>query len=210
MDRDFSCVIGSGVLAFASEIQARDRQAITLALRFAHRAAQDLYEEAEDDWFQYYRRQLRFLGWDAQPALISNTARLQGLAITERAREHMQAQGTHFAALGGRGLKALARSPNGMKLLEQFARRHRHGMFQLFSCRPGKAPSGVPVIDLVVYHEELDLGASKGWFLDDTALPLRQAYIGLVRFDVRSFERTHMPKIAQRFERFEGDYLAML
>lgn len=203
-------VVGSGVVSFDSSIDSAQREVVTYALRFAYRAATDLYTEAGGQWHDYYRRQLRFLGWDAQPAEHAWNPDMSRVAVTDRACKMIAGQGEHFAALARRATEALKVTPAAGALIQKHARAHKHGMFQLLPCTRRKAPSGVSQIELLVYHEEMDLAGSAGLFSNTQPPLLTTAHIGLVRFDVRSFEATHLPKIRQRFQKLQGDYLSLL
>ncbi|UFH49073.1 hypothetical protein [Pseudomonas sp. KNUC1026] len=210
MSNAIMSVVGSGLLSFDSSIEPTQREAVTYALRFAHRAAMDLYAETGGQWYDYYRRQLRFLGWDAQPADHAWNPDMSRVAVTDRACKAIAGQSEHFATLARRASQALSVAPTAGMFLQQHARAHKHGMFQLLPCTQRKAPSGVSRIELLIYHEELDLAGSDGLFSAARPPLLTQAHIGLVRFDVRSFETTHLPRIRARFQKIQSDYLSLL
>ncbi|PVZ09761.1 MULTISPECIES: hypothetical protein [unclassified Pseudomonas] len=203
-------VVGSGLVSFGPEIDRAQREAVTYALRFAHRAATDLYNESGGQWYDYYRRQLRFLGWDAQPADHAWNPDRSRVAVIDRAVEMIAAQDKHFAGLARRATEALKITPAAGAMLQKQARAHKHGMFQLLPCTKRKAPSGVSQVELLVYHEEMDLAASAGLFSSTYPPLLTDVQIHVVRFDVRSFEATHLPKIRERFRKIQGDYLSLL
>ncbi|MBD1554334.1 hypothetical protein [Pseudomonas typographi] len=210
MDSAFTSVIGASVLIFDDDIEPAQRKAVSLAVRFAYRATQDLYKEQGGQWYDYYRRQLRFLGWDAQPPSHVYAPDTRRVSITDHACKQVAAQGLRFGELAARGLDKLKGSPQGTALLEHYAREHHHGMYQLLPCTARRGAAGARLLDLLVYHEELDLHATGNTLFGATSAPLITVHIGLARFDVGSFQRAHMPAIAKRFEKLRGDYLALL
>lgn len=207
-------VAGSGLLSFAPEISERERISIIYALRFAQQAASDLYgEQAQDDWFTYFYRQLRFFGWDAEPATGVYRPSLERQSILDAALEAVGREQPRFHDLAVAGVEALTGDEEGLVLFESYARRHQHGMFQLLPCMRSRLGSGVGVVDMLVYHEELDMTkSSPGCFITHAPIPQIQARIGLIRFDTRAFETTHLPKIKARFDKpwEDGTYLRLL
>ncbi|WP_225776071.1 hypothetical protein [Pseudomonas sp. Marseille-Q5115] len=207
-------VAGSGLLTFAPEISERERISIIYALRFAQQAACDLYgEQAQDDWFTYFYNQLRFMGWDAEPPSSVYRPSLERQGILDAALETVGREQPRFHDLAEAGVEALTGDGEGLMLFERYARRHQHGMFQLLPCARSRLASGVEVVDMLVYHEELDMTkSSPGCFVTYAPIPHIQAQIGLIRFDTRAFEATHLPKIKARFNKpwEDGTYLRLL
>lgn len=207
-------VAGSGLLSFAPEISERERVSVIYALRFAQQAASDVYgEQAQDDWFTYFYRQLRFMGWDAEPPTGVYRANLERQSILDAALEAVGREQPRFHTLAVAGVQALTADGEGLVLFERYARRHHHGMFQLLPCARSRLGSGVGVIDMLVYHEELDMTkSSPGCFITHAPIPHIQARIGLIRFDTRAFETTHLPKVKARFNKpwEDGTYLRLL
>lgn len=90
-------VAGSGLLSFAPEISERERMSVIYALRFAQQAASGLYgERAGDDWFTYFYRQLRFLGWDAEPPTGVYRPNLKRQSILDAALDALAASSRAF------------------------------------------------------------------------------------------------------------------
>lgn len=209
-----AAVAGSSLLSFDSQISPRERMAVAYALRYAHQATNDLYQQHEGgDWHDYFRRQLRFLGWDAQPPMHPYDPDRRRQQVFEAALDTLRSQGPRFMDLALIGVEALKADEGGLVLFEGYARRHQAGMFQLLPCSRGKAASGVALIDMLVYHEELDMRAAKqGCFMADHPPPRLTCRLSLVRFNARAFENTHMPKIVARFDKpwEDGRYMRLL
>jgi hypothetical protein len=206
-------VAGSALLSFAHDISERERIAVTYALRYAQQAAADLYTQQQGgDWHGYFRRQLRFLGWDAQPSTHPYNPDRQRQRVLDAALDTLQAQGPRFEHLAAAGVQALELDDEGLLLLERYARRHQTGMFQLLPCARGTSASGVALVDMLVYHEELSMqSASQGCLTADDPPPRITCRLGLIRFNARAFESTHLPKIMARFARpWEDDHYMRL
>lgn len=207
-------VAGSGLLSFAPEISERERISVIYALRFAQQAASDWYSEhAGEDWFSCFYRHLRFLGWDAEPPTAVYRPGLKRQSILETALAAVAREQPRFHDLAVAGVEALTADAEGLVLFERYARRHQHGMFQLLPCARSHLVSGVGVVDVLVYHETLNMtDSSEGCFVTHAPAPFIRAHLGLIRFDTRAFETTHLPKIQARFSKpwEDGTYLRLL
>jgi hypothetical protein len=209
-----AAVAGSSLVSFASQITARERAAVTYALRYAQQAANDLYHQHKGgDWHDYFRRQLRFLGWDAQPPTHPYDPDRRRHQVLEAALDTLREQGPRFMDTAAAGVEALKADEGGLVLFEGYARRHQQGMFQLLPCAQGRAASGIALIDMLVYHEELDMRrAGQGCLITDHPPPRITCRLSLLRFNARAFETTHMPKIVSRFAKpwEDGEYMRLL
>lgn len=59
-------VIGAGIVSFLPGMDAAQASKVKLALAMAERATQTAYREGLiENWFDYYRNQLKFMGWDS-------------------------------------------------------------------------------------------------------------------------------------------------
>ena len=64
-----SAVIGAGIVSFLPGIPAALHNKVQLALAMAERATETAFREGLiEDWFAYYRNQLKYMGWDAVSA----------------------------------------------------------------------------------------------------------------------------------------------
>lgn len=207
-------VAGSGLLSFAEDISERERSTVIYAIRHAQQAASDLYEQQSSaDWFEFFCRQLRFLGWDAAPPSEPFKPNRGRQRVLEAAVEKMRERDPHFHSLAVAGVQALQADEPGLLLFERYARRHHYGMFQLLPCARSRLASGVGVVDLLVYHEELDMrDTSPCCLIKDTPPPAITARLQLVRVDTRALEATWLPKIKARFVKpwEDGTYMRLL
>jgi hypothetical protein len=195
-----SAVLGSGLLSFSPDINEHERVSVIYALRFAQQAAWDAYPgNPAGDWFDYFCRQLRWLGWDARPPqpYVPSRSRQR---LFDVAVEALAVNGPRFQQVAAMGMKALLQNRAGLLLFERYARRHHQGMFQIMPCMRARLTSGTGVLDMLLYHEELDMReASQGCFIGEAPPPLISCRLGVVRFGIRAFETTWLRKIEARF-----------
>ncbi|WP_426150306.1 hypothetical protein [Pseudomonas sp. DC3000-4b1] len=195
-----SAVLGPGLLSFGTDISERERMSVIHALRFAQQAAWDAYPgNPAGDWFDHFCRQLRWLGWDARPPQPYTPSRSRQ-RLFDTAVEALALNGPRFRQVAAMGIEALLQNRPGLLLFERYARRHHHGMFQIMPCARARLDNGTPVLDMLLYHEELDMrDASPGCFTREAPPPLISCRLGVVRFGIRAFETAWLPKIEARF-----------
>ncbi|WP_313741547.1 hypothetical protein [Pseudomonas sp.] len=192
MDTPGAAVVGSSIVSFMPHIDQARRESVMLALLMAEQSTAQAHKEgAVTDWFDYYRRQLQFYGWDALSA--------EQVHWPDEQRKHIRdkALAAIGQAAGERHVDAMRLAYAGLRgappTLLQFERSAIEcGSFRLLPC----APSGGGRVDMVLCHETLTAQSSTlGFLFDEQRKTCVRAE--LVRFNVRLFEQQHRAKVAR-------------
>ncbi|MNM80324.1 hypothetical protein D3C81_922900 [compost metagenome] len=188
-----SAVIGAGIVSFLPGISAAQRNKVKLALAMAERATDTAYrEELVEDWFAYYRNQLKYMGWDAVPAEQVHWPDAHRAKQADQVLETIAATaGEHFASAISVSLQKLLSSPSPLQALERRAYERQH--FQLLPC----APAGANRVDMVLYHETDARSAFSAGFISHKRSH-RNVRAELVRFNILAFEHSFLPKVQDR------------
>lgn len=185
-------MVGSSVVSFMPQIDRAQRESIMLALLMAELTTAQVYKEGlVTDWYDYYRRQLKFYGWDAL------TAQQVHWPDEQRARIRDKALQVIGEAAGERHVETMRLAYTGLHdappTLLQFERSAiEHGSFRLLPC----GPSSDGRIDMVLYHETLTAQHRTAGFLFRERRDTR-VKAELVRFDVRVFDQEYRAKVAR-------------
>ncbi|MEB6588488.1 hypothetical protein MXM82_04950 [Pseudomonas asiatica] len=188
-----SAVIGAGIASFLPGISAAQKNNVKLALAMAERATETVYREgAIEDWFAYYRNQLKFMGWDAVSAEQIHWPDGRHAKQADQVLETIAATaGDHFASAINISMQKLLAKPSVLQELERRAYERQH--FQLLPC----APAGAGRVDMVLYHEIDTRSAFRAGFISHTRSH-RNVRAELVRFNVLAFEHSFLPKVQTR------------
>ncbi|HGM5581377.1 TPA: hypothetical protein ACKP22_003080 [Pseudomonas putida] len=188
-----AAVIGAGVVSFLPGLSLAQKDKVKLALALAERATQAAFDEGlVQDWFAYYRNQLKFMGWDAVSAeqvhwpdagRVEQVDKVLGLIA--------KTAGEHFASNVEVSLQRLRNSPQTLTTLEKHVRERGH--FQLLPC----APAGQNRVDMVLYHEVDTQDAWSAGFITRKR-GMKNVRAELVRFNILAFENSHLPKVHAR------------
>ncbi|MBF8700652.1 hypothetical protein [Pseudomonas putida] len=193
MSESTSAVIGAGIVSFLPGISARHRDKVKLALAMAERSTEAAYREGLiEDWFAYYRNQLKYMGWDAVSAEQVHWPDEQRARQADQVLETIAATaGEHFASVIGISMHKLLANPTPLRELERRAYERQH--FQLLPC----APAGANRVDMVLYHETDTRSAYSAGFISHKRSH-RNVRAELVRFNLLAFEHSYLPKVQDR------------
>lgn len=188
-----AAVVGNALMSFFPGIDKDMRERAQTAMLFAQRATREVVENGHvGDGYDYYRRQLQFLGWDAtspresfDPDLERLSAREAMLARIGAAADDAYSEVTRWS------IDALGLIQPALFRFEQ--RSLASAAFQLLPCRvtrPG-------YLDMVLYHETLTREELGNGFLyrERTSTRVRAE---LVRFNARLFEQQFGDKVRDR------------
>lgn len=193
MSEAAAAVIGAGVVSFLDGVPAAHKYKVKLALALAERATETAHREGlVQDWFAYYRNQLKFMGWDALSPEQVHWPDQQRTRQVDQVLETIAATaGEHFATATGIALHKLVANPSVLQKLEHYALERQH--FQLLPC----APAGANRVDMVVYHETDVRSAFSAGFINRKRSH-KHVRAELVRFNLLAFERSFLPKVQDR------------
>lgn len=186
-------VIGAGIVSFLSGISPQQSDKVKLALAMAERATETAYQEGLiQDWFTYYRNQLKFMGWDSVSAEQIHWPDERRSKQTDQVLETIAATaGEQFAAATSLSMQKLLSSPSVLGELERRAYERQH--FQLLPC----APAGANRVDMVLYHEvDIRSAFSAGFISHKRSHQIVRAE--LVRFNLLAFENSYLPRVQER------------
>ncbi|MGE8467274.1 hypothetical protein [Pseudomonas putida] len=177
-------VVGASLVSFIPGVSQGQRKAVKLAALWAETVTlQDMAKENAQDQYQYYRKKLMYLGWDAKSAEEVHWPDPQRPKIVDQALSKIDAiAGVQHSSNMALALEALKK--NGKPLLHFESRSKDRAQFQLLSC----APVSGNYVDIVVYHEAGNVAAFTAGFMfrerRDT-----QVTAELVRFNTRLFDQ---------------------
>ncbi|MDF0733769.1 hypothetical protein P0Y43_24120 [Pseudomonas entomophila] len=196
MDNREAAVVGASVVSFIPGVTVEQRQAVKLAALWAESTTlKTLPGATAGEQYDYYRKQLKFLGWDAQPPEEAHWPDPQRPAIVDQALRRIDAvAGERHSS--GMALAFEALKGEGPALLHFESRCQERGVFQLLSC----APVGNNYVDMVVYHEAADAKLLTAGFLFRERRSLKVS-AELVRFNTRLFVQQHRDKVLRATEK---------
>jgi len=188
-----SAVIGAGIVSFLPGIPATQKNKVKLALAMAERATETAYKEGLiEDWFAYYRNQLKYMGWDSVSAEQVHWPDERRARQADQVLETIAATaGEHFASAISISMQKLLANPSVLQELERRAYERQH--FQLLPC----APAGVGRVDMVLYHETDIRAAFSAGFISHKRSH-RNVRAELIRFNLLAFEHSFLPKVQDR------------
>lgn len=194
-DQDSAVVVGGALAGFLAGVEPEARESVKLALTFAQRATRDVFDKGMvEDWFEYYFKQLKFLGWDAQPPRRQILDPSRGMMLERVLKTLEQAKNQQFADLIERSVRGMRGNPAALSLFDTEARSKDGAMFQFIPC----AMQNPGYVDLVLYHREIKVAESASSLLCAQKLDgktLIAPRVELVRFNARGFQQTHQARL---------------
>ncbi|OCT34009.1 hypothetical protein [Pseudomonas putida] len=193
MDETNAAVIGAGVVSFLPGLSLAQKNKVKLALALAERATQTASDEGlVQDWYAYYRNQLKFMGWDAVSAEQVHWPDAERAKQVDKVLGLIaKTAGERFASNVEVSLQRLRNNPQTLATLEKHARERGH--FQLLPC----APAGQHRVDMVLYYEVDTRDAWRAGFLSRKR-DMNNVRAELVRFNILAFENSYLPKVHER------------
>ncbi|MFJ5255333.1 hypothetical protein ACIP8I_09060 [Pseudomonas sp. NPDC088414] len=156
-----AAVVGGSVVTFASGLPASHREDIYMSTAFAQRATRlALADGLSEDWFGYYCRQLKHLGWDVpkpQTFLPSGIAPMG----TEAVQRISASLGDAFSLPMSRALAKLERNLSALELFETASLGADVGYFQMIPC----VMNGAHKVDMGIYHRQFKIQRNVSRFL---------------------------------------------
>lgn len=193
MDEANAAVIGAGVVSFLPGLSLAQKNKVKLALALAERATQTAFDEGlVQDWYAYYRNQLKFMGWDAVSAEQVHWPDAERAKQVDKVLGLIaKTAGERFASNVEVSLQRLRNNPQTLATLEKHARERGH--FQLLPCAPAEQHR----IDMVLYYEVDTRDAWRAGFLSRKR-DMNNVRAELVRFNILAFENSYLPKVHER------------
>lgn len=135
-------VADSSILSFHPEVSAAQRDSVLLAISAAEMVTRDAYEQGLiDDWFNYYRRQLMFYGYDPLQASEVHWPGGERPNIVDKALRSIAAAsgGSELALSMGGTLEALrAHATRWCILSSGCKKREFFNCYPVLQARPGR------------------------------------------------------------------------
>ncbi|WP_435034590.1 hypothetical protein [Pseudomonas neuropathica] len=156
-----AAVVGGSVVSFASGLPASHREDIYMSSAFAQRATRlALADGLSADWFDYYCKQLKYLGWDVPKPQTFSPA---GTApMGQKAVQRISASlGDAFTLPMNRALAELERNVRALELFESASLSANVGYFQMIPC----VMNGAHKVDMGIYHRQFKIQRNVSRFL---------------------------------------------
>lgn len=184
MQTDEAAVVGASLVSFIPGISLGQCKAVKLAALWAETVTlQDMAKETAQEQYQYYRKKLMYLGWDAKSAEEVHWPDPERPKIVDQALSKIDSiAGVRHSSHMALALEALKK--NSKPLLHFESRSRDRAQFQLLSC----APVSGSYVDIVVYHEAGKTAAFTAGFVFRER---RNMCVNaeLVRFNTRLFDQ---------------------
>lgn len=148
-----AAVVGGSLIAFAGDLPKSHREDIYLSTLYAQRATRAAVADGlVGDWFEYYRKVLKFIGWD-----VPSPAGLRGMPTGTMGDQVVQQitkrLGDSFASPIRRAMAALEQNLAALELFESSSLTQEVGVFQTIPC----VANGLHKVELGLYHREFRL-----------------------------------------------------
>lgn len=183
-----AAVVGASVVAFASGVPTSHRDDIYMSTAHAQMATRAAIEDGlSTDWFEYYCKVLRFIGWDVpkpQTLTPSRNSLLAGQA-TQRISTIM---GEEFSEPMRRALVAIERNTLALKRFESTSIHGDGGYFQIIPC----VMSGPNKVEMGIYHRQFRIRRQVSGFLfgeDETLIHNSVEQIAAITFNTLHYAR---------------------
>jgi hypothetical protein len=163
-----AAVVGGSVVAFASDLPASHREDIYMSTAFAQYATRAAFNDGlSGDWFDYYRNQLKFLGWDV-PEPETLLPLQDGLMGRQAIRSISTRLGEAFAQPMSRALAQMEHNALAHKVFDSTSLGSDGGYFQMIPC----VMNGPNKIDMGIYHRQFQIrrNVSRFLFVEDQTL----------------------------------------
>lgn len=156
-----AAVVGGSVVAFAAGLPASHREDIYMITAYAQQATRAAVNDGlSGSWFDYYRKQLQFLGWDVpKPQRLSPLA--DGALGSQGARQILLELGESYSTPMIRALEAMERNAQAIALFDDIAYTAEAGVFQMIPC----VMDGPNKVVLGLYHREFRVSRRGSGFL---------------------------------------------
>lgn len=156
-----AAVVGGSLVSFGSGLSSQDRQDIYMSNLFAQMATRSAYEDGlVGNWFDYYRNQLRFLGWDTAKPIDLRPDR--GLVMGDGAYKQISnTLGERFATPAGQALDSVRQNAKALGGFEGASLVRERGFFQLLPC----VAKGAGKIEIGLYHKQFKTRKTVSRFL---------------------------------------------
>ena len=156
-----AAVVGASVVAFAAGLPATHREDVYMITAYAQQATRAAVNDGlSGSWFDYYRKQLQFLGWD-----VPKPQRLSPLADdalgSQGARQIQLKLGESYASPMRSALGAMERDAQAIALFDDIAYTAEAGVFQMIPC----VMDGPNKVVLGLYHREFRVSRRGSGFL---------------------------------------------
>ncbi|UVK99387.1 hypothetical protein [Pseudomonas sp. B21-048] len=163
-----AAVVGGSVVAFASGLPASHREDIYMSTAFAQNATRTAFNNGlSGDWFEYYRNQLKFLGWD-----VPKPETLLPMQNSLMGRQAMRCISTRlgeaFSQPMRRALEQMERNALALKVFDSTSLGSEGGCFQMIPC----VMNGPNKVDMGIYHRQFQIrrDVSRFLFVEDQTL----------------------------------------
>lgn len=183
-------VVSTSLASFLPGVSADQRRAVKLAALWAESTTfNSMFNEPRAQQYEFYCRQLKYLGWDALSAEQVHWPDPQRPALVDQALKQIDAlAGERHSSSMALAFQALRKGgPPLLHFESSCAQRER---FQLLSCAAGSRN----YVDMVLYHEAADAATFAAGFLFRERRNT-QVHAQLVRFNCRLFDQEHRDKV---------------
>ncbi|MCF4997293.1 hypothetical protein GIW70_09260 [Pseudomonas syringae] len=156
-----AAVAGASVVSFAADLPDSHREDIYLSTLYAQRATRAACEDGlSGDWFEYYCRTLKFIGWDMPrpQSLLAVPGGSMGNAATEQISARL---GEVFSEQTNRALAALERNAEALGIFESTSLSGDMGHFQIIPCVQKDAYR----VQMGIYHRQFSFRGQVSQFL---------------------------------------------
>ena len=190
MQKHETVVVGAGLVSFIPGVSLEQRKAVKLASLWAETVTlKDVAKDAHREQYQYYRKKLMFLGWDAKSAEEVHWPDPQRPKIVDQALSKIDGvAGSQHSSSMALAFEVLKK--NDWALLQFESRSKEREQFQLLSC----APVNGSYVDIVLYHEAGNSAVFTSGFLFRERRNM-QVTAELVRFNTRLFDQERRSRV---------------
>ena len=177
-----AAVVGASVVAFASGVPTPHRDDIYMSTAHAQMATRTAIEDGlATDWFEYYCKVLRFIGWDV-PKPQTLTPSRNSLMAGQATQRISTIMGEEFSEPMRRALLAIERNTLALKRFESTSIRGDAGYFQIIPC----VMSGPNKVEMGIYHRQFRIRRQVSGFLfgeDETLIHNSVEQIAAITFN---------------------------
>ena len=177
-----AAVVGASVVAFASGVPTPHRDDIYMSTAHAQMATRAAIEDGlATDWFEYYCKVLRFIGWDV-PKPQTLTPSRNSLMAGQATQRISTIMGEEFSEPMRRALLAIERNTLALKRFESTSISGDAGYFQIIPC----VMSGPNKVEMGIYHRQFRIRRQVSGFLfgeDETLIHNSVEQIAAITFN---------------------------
>ncbi|MBP5945863.1 MULTISPECIES: hypothetical protein [unclassified Pseudomonas] len=177
-----AAVVGGSVVAFAGSLPASHREDIFMSTAYAQKTTRAAIEDGlSADWFEYYCKVLKFIGWDV-PKPQTLTPLRNSLMAGQATQRISTIMGEEFSEPMRRALVAMERNTLALKLFESTSIRGNAGFFQIIPC----VMSGLNKVQMGIYNRQFRIKRQISGFLfgeDETLIHDSVEQIAAITFN---------------------------